>query len=167
MSRFATASRLPWEDRWTEPSVRQLLEPVPARHRHQLKAIIDELDAYEDLAQRVVWYGPGWNWTIQYQFSSAPVSACDVLCYVVPRLESPQVCVPLRSQEIEGLPMRRLSRIVREGIRSAKCAVTVNWAMFTPSSSSETEQLIDLIRRKHKATTTEPRAKVAVARAAR
>lgn len=167
MSRSATASRLPWEDRWTEPSVRQLLQPVPARHRRLLEAIVDELDGYEDLAQRVVWYGPGWNWTVQYQFSSAPASACDVLCYLVPRLESPQVCVPLRSQEIDSLPMRRLSRIVREGIRSAKCAVTVNWAVFTPNSTSEAEHLIDLIRRKHESATNAPRASAGVVKAGR
>ena len=159
MSRSATASRPPWEDRWSEPSVRQLLSPVPPQHRRPLEAIIAELDGYDGIAQQIVWYGPGWNWTIQYQFDTTPACCPDVLCYLVPRQESPIVCVPLREQEIDRLPIKRLNRLIREGILRAKCAVTVNWATITPNSRAEAEQLIDLIRRKHKAATTKPRAK--------
>ena len=164
MTSSAATTRLPWEDRWNKPTVKQLLDSVSAESRRVLRAIIAALNGYDAVHQRVVWYGPGWNWTIQYQLPAAKDSPedTDILCYLVPKSESPLVCVPLCGQEIDSLPVRRLNRIIREGIRLAKCAVTVSWATFTPASEADAEHVIDLIRRKHKgaaATIAQPKRK--------
>ena len=153
MTRSATAPRLPWEDRWTQPTVDQLLATVDPEPRRVLKTILRELDRHDGVTREVVWYGPGWNWTIQYQFGSATDMATDILCYLVPKQDEPVVCVPLCDQEIQRLPVKRLNRVIRDGIRHAKCAVTVSWATFTPGNEVDAEHLIDLIRRKHKAAT--------------
>ena len=150
MTRSATAARLPWEDRWTQPTAEQLLKAVNSESRSVLAKIMRALNGYDGVTQQVVWYGPGWNWTIQYHHHATGGDATDILCYLVPKHESPVVCVPLCEHEIERLPLKRLSRIIREGVKLAKCAVTVSWATFTPGSDTDAEHLIDLIRRKHK-----------------
>ena len=157
MTRSTTAPRLPWEDRWSEPTVDQLLESVDPEPRGLLEMIVRELDGFDGVAQQVVWYGPGWNWTIQYQIQVAVDAPTNILCYLVPKRERPVVCVPLRARDINRLPVKRLNRIIREGIRNAKCAVTVSWATFTPSNESDAEHLVDLIKRKHKGAADESR----------
>jgi hypothetical protein len=72
----------------------------------------------------------------------------DGLCYIVPGGLMPLICVPLRSDMIESLPERRLSKYIRDGIRSAKCAVEIHWAIWSPTTETETSLLLDLVRRK-------------------
>ena len=157
MTRSATAARLPWEDRWTQPTAEQLLKAVNSESRSVLAKIMRALNGYDGVTQQVVWYGPGWNWTIQYQIQVAVDAPTNILCYLVPKRERPVVCVPLRARDINRLPVKRLNRIIREGIRNAKCAVTVSWATFTPSNESDAEHLVDLIKRKHKGAADESR----------
>jgi len=150
MTRAATKTRLPWEDRWSEPSLDDLLDPLNAQRRRQLELVIAELDDYEGLDRQIAWYGPGWFWTIQYRLKTGDVPASDVLCYLVPKVDGPIVCVPLATEEIDGLPMKRLNKMVRNGIRIAKCAVEIHWATWSPNNQSEINHLIDLIKRKYK-----------------
>ena len=78
-----------------------------------------------------------------------------MLCYIVPNIEQPLACVPLSDAVIETLPMRRLSKYIREGIRSAKHAVEISWASWSFETDSEANLISDLIRRKHRALTKE------------
>lgn len=72
------------------------------------------------------------------------------VCYLVPRLEGPLVCVPLSEQIIADLPFARLSRFIKDGIRVAKCAVSIHWATWTPNNQTEVGLLMDLLKRCHK-----------------
>jgi hypothetical protein len=72
------------------------------------------------------------------------------VCYLVPRLEGPLVCVPLSEQTIADLPFARLARFIKDGIRVAKCAVTIHWATWTPNNQTEVGLLMDLLKRCHK-----------------
>jgi hypothetical protein len=60
------------------------------------------------------------------------------------------ICIPLRPETVEKLPLKRLNRYIRDGIRLAKRAVDIYWAVWTPSAVTETEHLMDLIKRRHK-----------------
>jgi hypothetical protein len=60
------------------------------------------------------------------------------------------VCVPLSDAVLNDLPIARLGKVVRDGIKMAKCAVTIHWATWTPTSQAEALQIIDLLKRRHK-----------------
>ena len=70
--------------------------------------------------------------------------------YLGPRLEGPLVCLPLSEQTIAALPFARLTRFIKDGIRVAKCAVTIHWATWTPNNQTEVGLLMDLLKRCHK-----------------
>ncbi|HEX7009396.1 MAG TPA: hypothetical protein VF184_05410, partial [Phycisphaeraceae bacterium] len=74
----------------------------------------------------------------------------DKLVYIVPNPATPLVSVPLRSDSYQVLSNKRLSKYVRDGLRSAKCAVELHWATWTPTSASDVEGLVDLVKRKYK-----------------
>jgi hypothetical protein len=176
--------RLPWDDRWSEPTVEQLLQPLKVHHRRVFDHLMTFLAGLEGIEQSVIWYGPSWKWTLHYTLPApaaghpaAPVSALAgsahsgngssaglqgakrsngkvkerlTLSYLVPRVESPLVCVPLSEAVIEQLPLPRLTKVIREGIKMAKCAVSIHWATWSPSTMAETNDLMDLVKRYHK-----------------
>ncbi len=172
MATFSTP--VPWLDRWTKPTLAQLLEPLKVHNRRQFDRIIAALATFQDVDQTIMWYGPSWKWSLQYTYTPATTSAevegesrprksrssrsrngqseppQETLCYLVPRLEMPLVCVPLNAEMVEMLSHKRLSAFVRDGVRVAKCAVDTHWAAWTPNSEAECEHLMDLLKRKMK-----------------
>jgi len=146
----ATKTRLPWEDRWSEPELNQLVKPIDDQPRRAFSTLISNIDGLERVGRALTWYGPAWKWTIEYQLLGQNGEAVQVLAYLVPRNSGPLVCVPLTNNVIGHLPMRRLNKFFRNGIRSAKCAVEIQWAVWNLSASTEVIHLMDLIKRKHK-----------------
>lgn len=169
MSNFVAKNRLPWDDHWTQPSLNQLLNPLKAHHRRSFDNLMEYLNGLEGTQQGVVWYGPAWKWTIHYTLPPAalPVPAGKngksktvkapaapterpTLCYLVPRVEAPLICVPLSDELIAGLPMARLSKFIRDGVKLAKYALATHWCVWSPATQAEVGLVVDLIKRRQK-----------------
>lgn len=138
-----------WDDRWTEPDLEQLLEPIEEVRRKHASTIIEAIEAFEGVESSLVWHGLAWKWTLQFDMTVADGSSA-VLAFVVPKPEAPVLCIPLRRDLIEKLPLRRLTKYIRDGIKVAKYASDTHWGMWTPGQNPEVEQLMDLVKRKHK-----------------
>ncbi len=140
--------RIAWEDRWTEPELEQLLEPIEEARRKLIQSVIDQAEAFDGVETSIAWYGEPWKWTLQFDLTLEDQST--LLAFVVPKPEAPLVSIPLKRDTIEKLPLRRLSKFIRDGIKIAKYAADTHWGVWTPIQPSEVEQLVDLIKRKHK-----------------
>lgn len=199
MSTTSTAShRQAWQDRWSKPTLSSLLDALKPHHRRCFTALMEKVESFDHVQRDIVWYGPGWKWTLQYSLTpgsptpgthglhgtpgapgsgkangsrtgSAVASARTArgrgsavegngealaepatgLCYLVPDANMPLLCIPMTDGFIEALPEKRLRKFIKEGIRSAKCAVQIRWATWSPSSDLETSMLTDLLRRKY------------------
>lgn len=138
----------PWEDRWSAPTLEQLLKPVDENRHKQITALIERISAYEGIAHELVWHGNSWRWTLQItletELNKLPFA------YIVPVPEAPILCFPMSDETVNRLPLKRLNRYIRDGIRGAKCAVDTHWAKWTPSAGTEVEHLMDLVKRLHK-----------------
>ena len=155
MSRSGATNRLAWSDRWSQPSLPQLLDPLKSHQRKIVNTLLDQLGQIEQTERSIIWYGPAWKWTIHYALIIPPSKGSkpadpSTLCYLVPKVEAPCICVPLSDEMIGHLPMTRLSRFIRDGIKMAKCAVAIHWACWTPGSQSEVAQIMELVKRRHK-----------------
>ncbi len=150
MNKAAITRQSVWEDRWSQPEAEQLLEALSEHHRKPIEWLLEQVHHLDGIEQHLRWYGKAWKWTIELTFSDVEGNDLGVLAYIVPNPETPLVSVPLRDETYEELPMRRLNKYIREGIRSAKCAVELYWAGWTPSNKSEAEHLFDLLKRKHR-----------------
>ena len=141
---------LPWQDRWAEPSIEQLIEPLAPHHLKPVTSFLDLVIQYDAVDKSVVWFGPGWQWTIQYAVNDPEGQLIEPLCYVIPNYEVPLLCVPVTDRTYDRLPIRRLPKLIRTGLRSAKRAVNTHWAVWNLTVSSELEQFMELLKRKHK-----------------
>lgn len=153
MAETLIQQRLPWENRWTLPEMGDLIQPIQEQSRKALRTLMDQVASLEGLDHRLHWYGPAWRWTIEYRLQmevGVGEQQPEAFCYLVPNAERPVVCVPLTNGQVDTLPMRRLNKLVRNGIRSAKCAVSVHWATWNLMASAEVPHLFDLIKRKRK-----------------
>ncbi len=142
-------SRLPWQDRWSKPTLEQLLEPLEQSQYRGFQALLDLLADMEGIESELVWYGDAWKWTLHYYLPAQSAEGRPrTVCYLVPKHEQSLVCVPMTQAMIDDLPMRRLTKFIKEGVRSAKCAIEIHWAHWNPSNNSEFNTLVDLLRRK-------------------
>ncbi len=140
----------PWEDRWSQPQVKQLLDPIEEQRRKVVDILIKKINAYPGVHQTLIWHGSAWKWTLQFSLYGTDGKLIDTLAYLVPNPETPVLCIPLKPATVEKLPLKRLNRYIRDAIRVSKRAVDIHWAVWTPSAVTETEHLMDLIKRRHK-----------------
>jgi len=150
MSTYTLSRRVPWLDRWNEPTAEQLIEALKPHQQKNFNRIISALDEYGQLERGLIWYGASWKWTLHYKVAGSEGDEASTMCYIVPALETPLVSMPFSVNFVETLPIRRLSKFIRDGIRGAKCAVNFHWASWTPGLDNEVGMLLDLFKRKYK-----------------
>lgn len=155
MSKTAYPTRLPWQDRWNEPTLEQLIEPLKVREAHHkaLSSVMAGIEAYEGIERRIIWAGQGWQWCIEYvlegHHDTGPENP-NAMAYVIPDPELPVLVFPLSDKQIEQIPLRRVNRFIRDQVRSAKCAVEIHWCRWSPSAQTEVDHIMDLVKRKWK-----------------
>jgi hypothetical protein len=139
-----------WEQRWRQPELPELLEPMKEQAANAIPAIKRHLDSLEGVESQFLWHGESWRWTYRWDVINPAEPDGEALAYLVPRPEQPLLAIPLLEQYIRSMPVRRLNRYVRDGIKAAKCSVQFHWAYFTPTAMTEVEALSDLLNRKLK-----------------
>ncbi len=140
----------PWLDRWKQPKREQLVALLSDQHRKPVEEFLRLADAMPRVQPTLIWYGLSWHWTIQYNVMDESGKPLDLLCYMVPNPAGPLVCVPLTDEMVNRLPMRRLHKFIRTGIRAAKRAVALQWGCWNVVTSADVEPLADLLKRKYK-----------------
>ncbi len=150
MSTLAYTAVAPWQDQWSKPSIDQLLVALEDQHREVLCNFFERLETLDCLQQSLTWQGSGWHWAIQYDLTDPQGNQLETFCYVIARPEVPFACMPLTRETYHRLPMRRLPKLMRTAVRSAKCCVTTHWTTVNLTANSDLEHLMDLAKRKHR-----------------
>jgi hypothetical protein len=139
-----------WQDRWTHPTVKQVLAALPALRRRSAERFVDQVSQLPGVTQNLIWYGPSWRWTLQFMLATEKDPQGEPLCYLVPGDDRPIAHVPLGEDFVSALPLRRLSKFVRDGVKAAKRAVETSWANWPLDSETDCKLVLDLVTRKHK-----------------
>lgn len=137
--------RSAWEDRFNEPTLRALREPLGA---DALKAFDRADAALRELTgsaePKLIWHGACWRWTLEYKFNRGR----DTLAVLVPNPADLQLAAPVSEAFVESLPKRRLKRAVRDGLELASPPFDTNWAVWSLTSVSLLEEVLSLLERK-------------------
>lgn len=150
-----------WTNRWEPPTDEQLLANLTGNTENHVRNLIQRVeDAAPGIERSVIWHGTSWRWTIQFTSPSVlghndasdleEQEGRDLLYTIVPNPLEVLVVIPLRPEHLEHLPIRRLNRYIRDGIRNAKWAVDLRWVKWIPTANTEVEHLLDLLKRKAK-----------------
>jgi hypothetical protein len=144
------AAQSPWYNRWENPTEAQLMAP----YGEPIDTLLPKLfnlaaEQVPGLERQLLWHGTSWRWSFHY---TAPTrdGGRDTLFYFVPNPLEHVIAIPMFPDMLQHVPVRRLNKYVRDGIRGAKWAVTTRWGMWTPSNNPEVDHLADLIKRKGK-----------------
>lgn len=139
-----------WQDRWTNPTVKQVLAALPPVRRRSAERFVEQVSGLAGVTQAMIWYGPSWRWTLQFVLAAGKDDQGEPLCYLVPGDDRPTAHVPLAPDFVAALPLRRLSKFVRDGVKAAKRAVEISWASWPLDSETDAKLVLDLVTRKHK-----------------
>lgn len=137
--------RSAWEDRFNQPTLRALREPLSG----EALRIFDRADAaLRELTggaePTLTWHGACWRWTLVYKFNRGR----DTLGVVVPNPADLQLAAPVSEAFLESLPRRRLKRAVRDGLELASPPFDTNWAVWSLTSLSLTDEVLSLLERR-------------------
>ena len=144
MSDIEPYQRLPWKDRFNQPTVNQLRKGLPAEAAQTLEDLRKHILALDGIEEGFAWYGHCWHWTLIYRTAHAK----DPLAVVIPSPEDLQLAVPVEPDFAKSLPLKRMKRAVREGLDLACEPFDTRWATWSLQTPKLIDDLMDLIELK-------------------
>ena len=94
------------------------------------------------MQERLEWCGVPWKWSLTYRPDRS--AGTDILAYLVPNPETPTVVFRVTHEQFNSLPLRKLSRHVREGLAPTRLVAGVCWPEWRFQSAAQAQDLVDL-----------------------
>lgn len=142
-------ARNAWTEKFSRPSVEQVFAASTKANQSVLEAAREELLELGGLEERMEWQGLPWRWTLVFEMDSGPERA-PAFAYIVPDPAKPQLCLPLTSEQIEAIPVRKLKKTIRDGIVFARSVSGVWWATYDIPTKTALADVMELAVRKRK-----------------
>lgn len=143
MPKQTTPARPLWQDRFTRPSVDDLLDAVGDENRGHFLKLRASLRKLEGLSETLEWCGLPWRWALVYRLEGDSEAAA----YLVPNPETPAAVFRVTHEEVRALPIRKLSRYTRDGLAASRLVAGVCWPEWSVQAASNASDLRDLFRR--------------------
>lgn len=140
MTRRQVIERCAWEDRFRLPTVDELREGMNSQHRHMFDLTRDLILAIGSLREQLSWHGVPWRWALSYKTSGGPLG------YLVPQPGKPLLAVPLPVETVAALPVKKLSRAVRDAIAFSAEVSGTCWPTWELQSKALVEEVVGLLR---------------------
>lgn len=132
-----------WEDRFRKPTVEQLVSELPRSTAGALQSLREQLLSVPGCIEEVTWKGVPWRWTIEMRNEQSPDKAW---AYLVPQPEQPLMVLPITSDGLSGISMKKLNKPVRDAIIHAREVEGVRWAQWQIESKSQVEVLVKIAK---------------------
>lgn len=134
-------SRPKWSDRFHTPTPEDLRAGVSRQFVPAVELACKLLCAPGGVREHAQWRGV-WNWTIVYDHGSDDGPA---IAYIVPDPERPRLCVPCTDELIAELPLKRLSKPIRETLGTAPLVDAVRWPVWDIQSKAQVEEVLAIL----------------------
>ncbi len=140
MSTMATSFTI-WNDRFTEPTEIDLVSALGEEERELVERLLSKSEDLGADARSIRWFGIPWRWTTQIGVKDHPPIA-----FLIAEPGRPQISIPLSAADLDKIPMRRLSKAVREGILGARAVTNTLWPEWELTSNTQVDELLVLLR---------------------
>jgi hypothetical protein len=138
--------RIAWEDRFTAPTVDELLAGFGKQQLQLIEHAREGLLGFEGVTERVTWLGIPWRWTLAYGVDG---SGDRPWAYLVPQPGKPLLALPMNADMVKALPMRRLPKFIRDVIAFSPRVAGVHWLQWELTGRGMVDEVLSLARRKH------------------
>ncbi len=136
--------RQAWDDRFNKPVVERLRAGLPSAGGSLFDDARAELLAIEECREAIVWHGLCWKWTLEYTVGPAT----KPLAVLIPNPVDLQIAVMVQPDFIKRVWRRPMKRALRDGLELAAAPFDTEWGVWSISSQSFLDEVMDLIREK-------------------
>ena len=140
-----------WTNRFQEPTLAHLRAGLAKDKASLFDLLRTRLLEVEGMKESISWQGVPWRWTLIYSTDGEDATGSKAWAYLVPDPERLQVCITLRTDQIQGAGVQRLKKWVRDGIVFARSVAGVCWPTYEVTTKAQVDDLFELIARKQKA----------------
>lgn len=142
MTTSGQRSRSPWEDRFKTPTYEGLRD----LNNKQIAAVFDaaraRLSAIPDVTESLAWLGIPWRWSMEYRSPSDPSRAWAVL---VLQPAKPTISIPLPAPVLSRIPLTKLPRSIRDGLKAATPIAGVFWPTWECASKTQVDEVAQVL----------------------
>lgn len=134
-------SRPSWGDRFRAPDAESLVESLP---RHQVPAFEharERLRSVGGVRETLGWHGV-WNWSFAFRHNG---DSDPAVAYLVPDPSRPRLCVTFPDDRIGELPVKKLSKAVRDTLAHAPTVDGVRWPTWEIHSKAQVDEILALM----------------------
>ena len=135
-----------WEDRFRAPT----LESLRSESTRDIIPIFDEarqrLLTLPGFTESLGWHGIPWRWCLEYRQDEAPERPW---AYLVPQPNRPKLALTLEMDQVTALPIKKLSRYVREGLLRSVEISGIRWVQWELGSKGQVDEIMAVVECKH------------------
>lgn len=131
--------RAAWEDRFRTPTAEELLGALGKQLSSLTIAVRDRMTSLTGCHEELTWHGIPWRWTFVYRSEARPDRAVS---YLVPQPSKPFLVLPISQDAIGKIPLRKLSRPVRDSLGAASLINGFYWAQWDLQSRAQLDELL-------------------------
>ncbi|MEM9082091.1 MAG: hypothetical protein AAGB34_00740 [Planctomycetota bacterium] len=138
---------LAWENRFEEPTQQELVEHYNQQLLNVYNAIFEKLRGLGEMNEQFVWMGAPWCWCTLVNPVDMDPERERSWAYVVADREQPLLVMPVDSETMEKLPMRRIKKHVRDFITRGKKVGDITYVEWPIAAKTQLEDIMDMVNR--------------------
>jgi hypothetical protein len=146
MSATSSKARVAWLDRFRAPAAEDLLAPFNKQTSALLEHARRKLLAVDGIREELCWHGI-WNWSFVFRLLGDGERAW---AYLIPDPARPRIAIPIDDEIIPDLPVRKLSKFIRDGLTHAPVVDGVRWSCWDIQNRTQVEDIVSLAQHKLK-----------------
>lgn len=131
--------RAAWEDRFRRPTVDELLEGLNKQLSSLAEACRERFGEISGVREELSWQGIPFRWTLVYRSESRPERPA---AYLVLQPVRAYLAIPIGAEAVGRLPLRKLSKPVRESLGAASLVNGLYWAQWDLQSKTQLDELM-------------------------
>lgn len=132
-------TRVAWLDRFKAPSADDLLCPFNKQSSALIEHTRQKLRTCEGVKEEISWHGV-WNWSFVYRLPGEE----RAWAYLIPDPAKPRVVLPVFDDVLPELPLRKLSKFIRDGLTHAPMVDGLRWACWDLLNKTQADDIVSL-----------------------
>jgi hypothetical protein len=146
MPRKPLKTRIPWEDRFERPDLARLTSGLLRQQAQLILHARDAMLSMGSVGDSIVWLGIPWRWALAFAIDGDRERPW---AYIIPQPGKPVLALPLSTDMLAAIDVRKLSRTVRDGLLQASRVGDGYWPQWALTSRPQLDEILQIVRRKH------------------